>query len=336
MVQIKRLLRKNPVSSAVLFLWILGGIISFFFSEKSQIIDLENSLLRPCLADHWLGTDDLGRDVAAGILNGSRYAWLIGSCVCILAGFGGLILGAGIAFIERFQHRITIFSASFWLFLIWVGFIIYVKAVTLSFWEKIGIWAGFFIGSIILFSLKKQYHSTIIFLRKEIHFPVNQIFNFFLSLYGAIPALVIALLLSAMIPTGAISVIGILTLVAWVPFARISYFTTLHQLNLPYSEVVQVLGIPNYRFFLVHLLPKIYLQLLTPLIQIFVFSILTEAAISFLGFGLASETVTWGSMLSLARDTPSAWWLAVFPAIALISFAAPVLHIAEYFNAEPE
>ena len=42
-------------------------------------------------------------------------------------------------------------------------------------------------------------------------------------------------------------------------------------------------------------------------------AILTEAALSFLGFGVAATTVTWGSVLSEARGATESWWLAVFP-----------------------
>ena len=46
-------------------------------------------------------------------------------------------------------------------------------------------------------------------------------------------------------------------------------------------------------------------------------AILTESSLSFLGIGVAPEQVTWGSLLSSARSEASAWWLAVFPGMAI-------------------
>jgi peptide/nickel transport system permease protein len=46
-------------------------------------------------------------------------------------------------------------------------------------------------------------------------------------------------------------------------------------------------------------------------------AILTEAFLSFLGVGVNPEDVTWGSMLNLVRKAPEAWWLAIFPGLAI-------------------
>ena len=43
---------------------------------------------------HWLGTDDIGRDVSAGLIHGSRYALAIGVVAMSIALFLGIILGA--------------------------------------------------------------------------------------------------------------------------------------------------------------------------------------------------------------------------------------------------
>ena len=60
---------------------------------------------------------------------------------------------------------------------------------------------------------------------------------------------------------------------------------------------------------------------LTPVLITLAFGIasavLLEAFISFLGIGLPDKLVTWGSMLNEARGRPSAWWLAIFPGMAI-------------------
>jgi peptide/nickel transport system permease protein len=47
-------------------------------------------------------------------------------------------------------------------------------------------------------------------------------------------------------------------------------------------------------------------------------AIALKAALSFLGLGVRPPTATWGGLLSDAREHVSrAWWLALFPGIAL-------------------
>jgi peptide/nickel transport system permease protein len=45
-------------------------------------------------------------------------------------------------------------------------------------------------------------------------------------------------------------------------------------------------------------------------------AILIESSLSFLGFG-SGDKVTWGALLASARQTPSAWWLAIAPGFAI-------------------
>lgn len=47
--------------------------------------------------------------------------------------------------------------------------------------------------------------------------------------------------------------------------------------------------------------------------------IVTEAAISFLGFGIQPPTAAWGNILSEGKDyMTTAWWLTVFPGLAIV------------------
>ena len=45
--------------------------------------------------------------------------------------------------------------------------------------------------------------------------------------------------------------------------------------------------------------------------------VLLEAFLTFSGLGLPIEQVTWGSLLTASRDNPSAWWMVVFPGLAI-------------------
>ena len=46
-------------------------------------------------------------------------------------------------------------------------------------------------------------------------------------------------------------------------------------------------------------------------------AILVESSLSFLGIGVPEDIVTWGSLLSLGKEEFDAWWLVVFPGLAI-------------------
>ncbi len=55
---------------------------------------------------HWLGTDQLGRDILSRILFGARTAFIVGITSAVVGGFSGLVLGVGSAY---FGGRIDLF-----------------------------------------------------------------------------------------------------------------------------------------------------------------------------------------------------------------------------------
>ena len=46
-------------------------------------------------------------------------------------------------------------------------------------------------------------------------------------------------------------------------------------------------------------------------------AILIESGLSFLNIGVPDEVVTWGSMLNIGRMEPEAWWMIIFPGLAI-------------------
>ena len=72
------------------------------------------------------------------------------------------------------------------------------------------------------------------------------------------------------------------------------------------------------------LLKYIFPNGLSPLIVqctfVVAYAIISEASLSFLGAGVDPETPTWGNMLRDGqRVLQRAWWLAVFPGVALVA-----------------
>ena len=68
-----------------------------------------------------------------------------------------------------------------------------------------------------------------------------------------------------------------------------------------------------------HILPNVFPIILVQIIFGMAGAVLIEASLSFIGVGIPSNTVSWGSLLNEARDHFSAWWLVVFPGLCVFT-----------------
>jgi len=87
--------------------------------------------------------------------------------------------------------------------------------------------------------------------------------------------------------------------------------------NRAFVDAARVQGLSTLRILFVHLLPNA----LTPLVTLFPFLLMgaigSLAALDFLGFGLPPMTPSCGELLQEAQQFRSAWWLILFPSLAL-------------------
>ena len=93
-----------------------------------------------------------------------------------------------------------------------------------------------------------------------------------------------------------------------------------------YVLAARVLGVKQFKIIARHILPNISSVVIVSLTLSLAGSMLTESALSFIGFGIQEPTPTWGNMLtgigSMALRVH--WWRWVFPAIALVTVAISI------------
>jgi peptide/nickel transport system permease protein len=138
------------------------------------------------------------------------------------------------------------------------------------------------------------------------------------NLMLAIPSLIFALAIMAILGPGLTSLLIALGLTNWSYSCRIARAQALSLKSQGYIQAARILGYGDVRIMFTQLLPN----MLGPLIVIATLgiggTILAEAALSFLGLGIRPPFPSWGSMLSEARDQIStAPWLSVFPGLAI-------------------
>ncbi len=90
----RRLRRDRPALAglAVLVLLVGGAVLAPWLFQDPEAMDL-SALYAPPSAQHWLGTDELGRDVLARLAHGGRISLAVAAATALLAAAIGTALG---------------------------------------------------------------------------------------------------------------------------------------------------------------------------------------------------------------------------------------------------
>jgi len=114
---LKELWRDRSGRTGILILLVVGIMAVFgpmlFPFNPEKIGTTVSSILQPPSAEHWLGTDELGRDIFSQFLLGARISLLVGITATLIAMIVGSVIGliSGFAggFTDVFLMRITDF-----------------------------------------------------------------------------------------------------------------------------------------------------------------------------------------------------------------------------------
>ena len=95
--------RSQPAAVAGLALLGALGLVAVFAGViiPSDPLRPSGPPLQAPSGRHWLGTDDLGRDVLAGVAYGSRLSLAVGLVVALTSGFVGTIVGSAAGYFGR-------------------------------------------------------------------------------------------------------------------------------------------------------------------------------------------------------------------------------------------
>jgi peptide/nickel transport system permease protein len=93
--QLWRFVRRNPTLTAGAVILSIMALIALFapLIAGDPLLMQPARRLRPPSAEHWLGTDSLGRDVFSRLVYGARVSLMVGLCVASFAVMTGLTVG---------------------------------------------------------------------------------------------------------------------------------------------------------------------------------------------------------------------------------------------------
>lgn len=171
--------------------------------------------------------------------------------------------------------------------------------------------------------------ATIIFLASIIGVTVGALAGYFggwtdetimriTDIFLTVPALVLAIAVTAALGKGITFVMIGIALVWWPGFARLTRSLVLSLREETFVDAARATGASNSRLVFRHILPNTVSPIVVKMSTDFGFAVLTAAALGFIGLGAQPPTPEWGAMINDGLDYwPEKWWVSAFPGIAI-------------------
>src|SRR5256885_11058191 len=138
------------------------------------------------------------------------------------------------------------------------------------------------------------------------------------DIFLAVPQIVLAIAISQTLGPSIENVILALSVTYWPWFTRLVHAEVRSLKNETFIEAAIALGVPTWRIVLTHVLPNVMSPIIVRTSIGMGGTILTAAALGFLGLGAPPPTPEWGRMIAESREfLPEAWWYATVPGIAI-------------------
>jgi peptide/nickel transport system permease protein len=271
----------------------------------------------PTLGVYVFGTDDLGRDVFARMLQGSWVSLTVGFVAVGIAIIIGIFLGGIAGYYGQRHIRINQLIAGGFLT---AGAVLLITDL---------IWAGAVfllcgLACILLSYLTKKsarsrtkpawtrlwYFNTI---------SIDTLVMRFVDIMLCFPSFFLILTVVALLPASIYNIMIIIGLTSWMGTTRFVRAEFLSLREQDFVAAARALGLNDFRIIFRHMMPNAVAPVLVSATIGIATAILTEAGLSFLGFGVPPPHATWGNILSDGKrfifDAP---WLTFVPGIAIL------------------
>jgi ABC-type dipeptide/oligopeptide/nickel transport system permease subunit len=141
-----------------------------------------------------------------------------------------------------------------------------------------------------------------------------------MDLMLAIPFLLLGISLVTVLGPGLSVVIIVISILGWASVGRIVRGQVISIREKEYVEAARSLGAGPWRIMFFDILPNVIAPIIVYTTLLIPVTIVTEAALSFLGVGIPPPTADWGQMISDSQTVYQygAWWYLLFPSIALL------------------
>jgi peptide/nickel transport system permease protein len=271
----------------------------------------------PALGVYLMGTDDLGRDVFSRMLQGAWVSLTVGFVAVGISVLIGIFMGGIAGYFG--QHHIRTDHVLFTLALILGTGLVIVNFV--------------FIGTVLLllclayifYSLLARHGSTekeTPVLKAMLHsnaVSVDTLIMRIVDIMLCFPSFFLILTVVALLPASIYNIMIVIGLTSWMGTTRFIRAEFLSLREQDFVAAAKALGLSNFRIIFRHIMPNAIAPVLVSATIGIASAILTEAGLSFLGFGVPPPHATWGNILSNGKnfifDAP---WLTFIPGISIL------------------
>lgn len=139
------------------------------------------------------------------------------------------------------------------------------------------------------------------------------------DLVFAFPAIILAMVVTAVLGRGITNAVLALVVVAWPAYARVVRSLVLSVGESDYVYATRLLGASSRRALFKDVLPNVAGPVLVLATLDLGNAILLLSALSFLGLGAQPPTAEWGSMVATGTQYFQNWWLGTFPGLAIFT-----------------
>jgi peptide/nickel transport system permease protein len=149
---------------------------------------------------------------------------------------------------------------------------------------------------------------------------VDDLFNWFYSIFTSIPAILMILTVAAVLQQkGVMTIVLILGLTGWTGPYRLMRAEYMKHKGREYVMAADAIGASHLRKMFSHIFPNVSHVALVQMSILVVGFIKAEVILSFLGFGVPVGVVSWGSMLNEAQNELilGKWWQMTAAALAM-------------------
>jgi peptide/nickel transport system permease protein len=321
-------------SLVVLALLLLASIFAPLIAPyPPDRINASNLYAAPSAA-HLMGTDGLGRDIFSRVLYAGRVSLLVGIVVALLSAVIGVVMGLLAGYYSGTPMVLAAGPGSgLWgelrrsqgkAFMVWTPLRFAIWALLIAFLVQVtGQFASTFTGVAVTLTwtvgLGLAALAAYYAFYKSIVVDIDSVISRFIDVMLSLPQIPFLLILSGLLANPDVAlgrvlsdtfgesrsiflIILVLTLFGWLGTARVIRGLALSLRQREFTDAARAIGSSDWRIMLRHLLPNAIAPIIVQVTLDVGNNIVSEAALSFLGFGIQEPTASWGNMLSGAQE----------------------------------
>jgi peptide/nickel transport system permease protein len=266
----------------------------------------------PVLGIYLFGTDELGRDVFARMLQGAWVSLTVGFVAVGISVLVGILMGGLSGYYGERPVRVRHVLASLFV-LVGGGFLA-------AGHRSVGVFLCCIAVVLVAISgsgaFRRIAWTRFLFAGS---FSVDTLIMRFVDIMLCFPSFFLILTVVALLPPSIYNIMVVIGLTSWEGTARFVRAEFLSLREQDFVTAARALGVKDLRIIFRHMIPNAVAPVLVSATIGIAGAILTEAGLSFLGFGVPPPHATWGNILSDGKrfifDAP---WLTFVPGFAIL------------------